>query len=81
MDLWQMAFTLDLMGFGGRSRIRTCDLHRVNLPALGFSTTYNTAGTAKVRGSRARKRELWVGQWVGQTDWPSRRMYLWTIDL
>ncbi len=31
-----------------------CDFHRVNLPAFGFSTTYNTAGTAKVRGSRAR---------------------------
>ena len=66
-----------LQAFGGRCRIRTCDFHRVNLPAFGFSTTYNTAGTAKVRGSRARKRELWVGQ----TDWPSGMMYLWTIDL
>jgi hypothetical protein len=24
---------------GGRCRIRTCDFHRVNLPALGFSMT------------------------------------------
>jgi hypothetical protein len=32
--------------FGGRSRIRTYDFHRVNLPILRFSTTYNTAGTA-----------------------------------
>jgi len=50
---------------GGRCRIRTCDFHRVNLPAFGFSATYNTAGTAKVRGSRARQWDLWVGLWVG----------------
>jgi hypothetical protein len=29
-----------------------------------FSTTYNTAGTAKVRGSRAKPQDLWVGLWV-----------------
>jgi hypothetical protein len=39
----------------------------VNLPAFGFSTTYNTAGTAKVRGSRARQQDLWVGLWVEKT--------------
>ena len=55
-----------LQAFGGRCRIRTCDFHRVNLPALGFSMTYNTAGTAKVRGSRARKQYLWVELWVGK---------------
>jgi len=44
---------------------RVCDFHRVNLPAFGFSTTYNTAGTAKVRGSRARQQDLWAGLWVG----------------
>jgi len=55
-----------LQAFGGRCRIRTCDFHRVNLPAFGFSTTYNTAGTAKVRVGRARKQELWVGLWGGK---------------
>ena len=40
---------------------RTPDLYRVNLSRLGFSTTYKTAGTAKVRGSRTRHRFLWVG--------------------
>jgi hypothetical protein len=45
--------------------IRTYDFHRVNLNVLGFSTTYKTAGTAKIRGSRTRHRILWVGLWVG----------------
>jgi hypothetical protein len=31
---------------------------------IGFTTTYNNAGTAKVRGSRTRHRILWVGLWV-----------------
>src|ERR1700675_1173435 len=31
---------------------------------IGFATTYKTAGTAKVRGSRARHCILWVGLWV-----------------
>ncbi len=48
---------------GGRYRIRTYDFHRVNLNVLGFSTTYKTAGTAKIRGSRTRHRILWVGLW------------------
>ena len=34
---------------------------------LGFTTTYKTAGTAKLRGSRARHRMLWVGLWVGKS--------------
>jgi hypothetical protein len=38
----------------------------VNLPAFGFSTTYITAGTAKVRGSRASQQYLWVELWVGK---------------
>ena len=50
---------------GGRYRIRTYDFHRVNLSLLGFTTTYETAGTAEVRGSRARHQILWVGLWVG----------------
>ena len=44
---------------------RTPDLHRVNLSVLAFSTTYQTAGTAKVRGSRERYQILWAGLWVG----------------
>src|ERR1039458_9762815 len=32
---------------------------------LGFTITYKTAGTAKVRGIRIRHRILWVGLWVG----------------
>ena len=31
------------------------------------SIIYKTAGTAKVRGSRTRHRNLWVGVWVGKT--------------
>ena len=31
---------------------------------LGFTTTYKTAGTAKLRGSRTRHHSLWVGLWV-----------------
>ena len=46
---------------------RTPDLYRVNAAILGFTTTYKTAGTAKVRGSRIRHRILWVGLWVGIT--------------
>src|SRR5216684_1303138 len=34
---------------------------------LGFTTTYKTAGTAKLRGSRTRHRKLWVGLWVGKS--------------
>jgi hypothetical protein len=30
---------------------RTPDLYRVKVPLIGFTTTYKTAGTAKVRGS------------------------------
>lgn len=29
---------------------------------LGFTTTYNTEGTSKIRGSRTRHRMLWVGK-------------------
>jgi len=37
----------------------------VSTAVLGFTTTYKTPGTAKVRGSRTRHRILWVGLWVG----------------
>ena len=49
---------------GRHDWIRTSDLFRVNLARLGFSTTYKPAGTAKVRGSRVRQQDLWVGLWV-----------------
>jgi hypothetical protein len=33
---------------------RTPDRYRVKVARIGFTTTYKTAGTAKVRGSRTR---------------------------
>src|SRR5258708_3169770 len=33
---------------------------------LSFTTTYKTAGTAKLRGSHIRRRFLWAGLWVGK---------------
>jgi hypothetical protein len=51
--------------YGRPERTRTVDLYRVKVAFLGFTTTYKTAGTAKVRGSRIRHRILWVGLWVG----------------
>jgi len=41
---------------------RTPDLYPVNLSFIGFTTTCNPAGTARVRGSRARQIKLWVGK-------------------
>lgn len=32
--------------YGRHERIRTADLYRVNRLTIGFSTTYNTVGTA-----------------------------------
>ena len=32
---------------------------------IGFATTYNAAGTAKIPASCTRQRILWVGLWVG----------------
>jgi len=49
---------------GGDDGTRTRDLCRDSFAWIGFTTTYKTAGTAKVRGSRARHRILWVGLWV-----------------
>ena len=43
---------------------RTPDFYRVKVTTLSFITTYKTAGTAKVRGSRARHIKLWVELWV-----------------
>jgi hypothetical protein len=44
---------------------RTPDLYRVKVALIGFTTTYKTAGTAKVRGSSYKTYFLWVGLWVG----------------
>src|SRR5208282_5233399 len=49
---------------GGDDGTRTRGLCRDSFAGIAFTTTYNTAGTAKVRGSRARHRILWVGLWV-----------------
>ena len=37
----------------------------IRVARLGFTITYKTAGTAKLRGSRTRHHMLWVGLWVG----------------
>jgi hypothetical protein len=34
----------------------------VSMPLIGFTTTYKTAGTAKVRGSSYKTYFLWVGK-------------------
>jgi hypothetical protein len=39
----------------------------VKVPLIGFTTTYKTAGTAKVRGSSYKTYFLWVGLWVGKS--------------
>ena len=51
---------------GGDDGTRTRDLCRDSVAWLGFTTTYKTAGTAKLRGSRTRHCILWVGLWVGK---------------
>src|SRR5882762_3931219 len=51
---------------GGPAWTRTTDLALIRVAWLGFTTTYKTAGTAKLRGSRTRHRMLWVGLWVGK---------------
>ena len=50
---------------GGDDGTRTRDLCRDRVAWLGFTTTYKTAGTAKLRVSRTRHRTLWVRLWVG----------------
>lgn len=47
-----------------RERVVRIDLFRVKVKAFGFSTTYQTAGTAKHRISRTRPFSPWVGLWV-----------------
>src|SRR5713226_10088537 len=52
---------------GGDDGTRTRDLCRDRVAWLGFTTTYKTAGTAKLRGSHIRRRFLWAGLWVGKS--------------
>src|SRR5712692_10277038 len=49
---------------GRDDEARTRDLCRDSFAWIGFTTTYKTAGTAKIQGSRIRHRILWVGLWV-----------------
>ena len=61
--------SLTFKGFGrngGDDGARTRGLCRDSVAWLGFTITYETAGTAKLRGSRTRHRSLWVGLWVGK---------------
>ena len=51
---------------GGPGWTGTTDLALIRVARLGFTTTYKTAGTAKIRGSRTSHRMLWVGLWVGK---------------
>jgi hypothetical protein len=52
---------------GGDDETRTRDLCRDSVAWIGFTTTYKTAGTAKVPLSRTRHQDLWVGLWVGNS--------------
>jgi hypothetical protein len=47
---------------------QSLDRYLSRLAWLGFTTTYKTAGTAKLRGSHTRRRFLWVGLWVGKVE-------------
>ena len=52
---------------GGDDETRTRDPCCDSVARLGLTTTYKTAGTAKLHGSRTRHRILWVGLWVGKS--------------
>jgi hypothetical protein len=43
---------------------------------LAFITTYKTAGTAKLRGSRTRHLMLWVGSRVGKSPQTQEQPHL-----
>ena len=49
--------------YGGDDGTRTRDLCR-DRARIGFTTTYNNAGTAKIPVRRTRLQELWVELWV-----------------
>src|SRR6266403_2376770 len=48
---------------GGDDETRPRDLCRDSAAWIGFTTTYNSAGTAKLPVSRTRLHELWVVGW------------------
>jgi hypothetical protein len=58
---------------GGDDETRTRDLCRDSAAGIGFTTTYNNAGTAKIPVSRTRHRILWVGLWVGNLPSPATK--------
>src|SRR5438552_2837972 len=59
---------------GGDDGTRTRGLCRDSAAWIGFTTTYNNAGSAKLPVSRTRLHELWVGLWVGKScRWPRAR--------
>ncbi len=62
-DRWEATF-VSTLECGGDDETRTRDLCRDSPPFLGFTTTYKTAGTAKIRGRHIRHSFLWVGLWV-----------------
>jgi hypothetical protein len=65
---------MSLKRIGGDDETRTRDLCRDSAAWIGFTTTYNNAGTAKLPVSRTRLHELWVGLWVGKScRWPRAR--------
>jgi hypothetical protein len=49
---------------GGDDGTRTRGLCRDSTARIGFTTTYKTAGTAKLSASQIRHPKLWVGLWV-----------------
>ena len=51
--------TLEIVGVG----MDRADIVLIRVAWLGFTTTYKTAGTAKLSGSHIRRRFLWVGLW------------------
>src|SRR5215469_10027446 len=53
--------------YHGEHGLRTMKELARRAALLGFTRTYKTAGTAKVRASRARHRILWIGLWVGNS--------------
>ena len=59
-------FTGSRVNIGGDDGTRTRDLCRDSLAGIGFTTTYNNAGTAKLPVSRTRPHELWVGNSASQ---------------
>jgi len=61
---------------GGPGWTWTTELALIRVAWLGFTTTCNNAGTAKLRGSYIRRRLLWVGLWVGRSPRNAKRLHI-----